>query len=134
MIGRGADHSKLKRVAGRSITFLTNVADVEMPEKLAQAEAFIFPGVDDFGIVAVEALAAGTPVIAYRDGGALDYVDTSNGLFFEEQTAESLAKAMQEFSKLSFNHSRIAEQAEQFSTANFRTNVQPFLKSLKKND
>ena len=134
VIGRGADHSKLKRVAGRSITFLTNVADEEMPEKLAQAEAFIFPGVDDFGIVAVEALAAGTPVIAYRDGGALDYVDTSNGLFFEEQTAESLAKAMQEFSKLSFNHSRIAEQAEQFSTANFRTNVQPFLKSLKKND
>jgi glycosyltransferase involved in cell wall biosynthesis len=128
VIGRGPDHSKLKRMAGRSVTFLTNVSDEEMPEKLAQAEAFIFPGIDDFGIVAVEAMAAGTPVIAYKAGGALDFVNPSSGLFFNEQTSKSLAKTLQEFSKLSFNHSRIAKQAEKFSSANFRHNMSNYIK------
>jgi len=130
VIGRGPDHSRLKRMAGRSVTFLTNVSDKEMPEKFAQAEAFIFPGIDDFGIVAVEAMAAGTPVIAYKNGGALDYINRTTGVFFDEPTVASLAKAMQEFSKTSFNHQRIAEQAEKFSANVFRTNFQQFLKSI----
>ncbi len=133
VIGRGPDHAKLGRLAGRSVTFLTKVSDQEMPEKFAQAEAFIFPGIDDFGIVAVEAMAAGTSVIAYGAGGAVDYINKTTGLLFKEQTADSLVKAMEEFSRLSFNHSKIAEQAEQFSAANFRSNVQQFLKSLPKN-
>src|SRR3989344_706634 len=73
VIGNGPEHKKLKRMAGHNVTFLTNVSDEEIPEKFARAEAFIFPGIDDFGIVAVEALAGGTPVIAYKAGGALDY-------------------------------------------------------------
>ncbi|MDO8592018.1 MAG: glycosyltransferase [bacterium] len=130
VIGRGPEHAKLKRIAGRNITFLTNVSDEEMPEKFAQAEAFIFPGIDDFGIVAVEAIAAGTPVIAYNAGGALDYVNKTTGLFFKEQTTDSLAKAMEEFSRLSFNHSRIAEQAEKFTAKEFRQNISNFINKL----
>ncbi len=130
VIGRGPDHGKLKRLAGRSVTFLTNVSDEEMPEKFAGAEAFILPGVDDFGIVAVEAMAAGTPVIAYSEGGALDYVNKTTGLLFKDQTAESLAKAMQEFSKLFFNHLKIAEQAEKFSPEQFRKKINDFLHKI----
>ncbi len=128
VIGRGPDHTKLKRLAGRSVTFLTNVSDEEIPEKFASAEAFIFPGIDDFGIVAVEAMAAGTPAIAYNAGGALDYVNKTSGLLFKEQTVDSLAKTMEKFSKLSFNYSRIAEQAEKFSAANFRHNMGSYIK------
>ncbi len=130
VIGRGPDHKKLKRMAGRSVTFLTDVSDSQMPEKLAAAEAFIFPGVDDFGIIAVEALAAGTPIIAYKDGGALDYINKTTGLFFDEQSVESLIKAMEQFSKISFNHSRIAEQAESFSAKNFRDAVNSFIEKV----
>lgn len=133
VIGRGPDHAKLKRLAGRSVTFLTNVTDEEMPEKFAQAEAFIFPGIDDFGIVAVEALAAGTPVISYKDGGALDYVNKDTGILFGEQTVESLTQALEEFKKKKLDNGAISKQAEQFSAANFRASVQQFLKSLPKN-
>ncbi len=130
VIGRGPDHAKLKRAAGRSVTFLTSTSDEEMYERFAEAEAFIFPGIDDFGIVAVEAMAAGTPVIAYAGGGALDYVNKTTGIFFDKQTPESLAKVMQEFSKLSFNHDRVAQQAQEFSLANFRRNVQALVNKV----
>ena len=130
VIGRGPDHKKLKKIAGRSVTFLTNVSDEEIPEKFARAEAFIFPGIDDFGIVAVEAIAAGTPVIAYKAGGALDYVNQTTGILFDKQSPESLAKTMQAFSKLSFNHLHIAEQAKKFSSENFRQRMSELIKKL----
>lgn len=133
VIGRGPDHAKLGRLAGRSVIFLTNVSDEEMPKKFASAEAFIFPVDDDFGIVAVEAMAAGTPVIAYNAGGALDYINKTSGLLFKEQTADSLAKAMEKFSKLSFNHSQIAEQAKKFSAGNFRHNMGNYIKQSVRN-
>lgn len=132
VIGRGPDHAKLKRMAGRSVTFLSNVSDRQISERFAQAEAFIFPGIDDFGIVAVEALAAGTPVIAYKAGGALDYVNQTTGVFFDKQTSESLAKAMQEFSKLSFDYSQVAKQAEKFSPKVFRNKIEDFIKKCLK--
>lgn len=134
VIGRGPDHSKLKKLAGRNITFLTNVSDEQMPEKFASARAFIFPGVDDFGIVAVEALAAGTPVIAYRAGGALDYVNKTTGIFFDKQTPESLALALKEFAKRSFDHNQISTSADKFSAKKFRTSLQHFLKHLPDHD
>lgn len=132
VIGRGPDHARLKRMAGRSVTFFTGTPDNKMYERFAEAEAFIFPGIDDFGIVAVEAMAAGTPVIAYKAGGALDYINSTTGLFFDKQTPESLAKAMQEFSKLSFNYSQVAEQAEKFSPKVFRNKIEDFIKKCLK--
>ncbi len=128
VIGNGPDHKKLNRLAGRSVTFLKKVSDTEIPQKFAGAQAFIFPGVDDFGIVAVEALAAGTPVIAFKGGGALDYVNKDTGLFFDKPIVSSLVKAMTEFRKKSFNHAVIAGQAEKYSAVNFRRQIVDFLK------
>lgn len=130
VIGNGPEHKKLMAMAGPNVTFLTKVTDEEMSAHFQKAEAFIFPSVDDFGIVAVEALAAGTPVIAYQDGGALDYVNKTSGLLFREQTVGGLAKAIEKFSKLSFNHSLITKQAEKFSAKAFKDNFQQFLKSI----
>lgn len=129
--GRGPDHRWLKKIAGRNVTFLTKVSDQEMPRRFGEAKAFIFPGVDDFGIVAIEAMAAGTPVIAYKAGGALDYVNDQTGVFFSEQTPDILAKAIESLSKRNFNHSIIISQATQFSPEDFRTKIKKFISSIK---
>jgi glycosyltransferase involved in cell wall biosynthesis len=113
------------------VTFLTKVSDEEMPKRLGEAKAFIFPGVDDFGIVAVEAMAAGTPVIAYKAGGALDYINQQTGVFFNEQTPDSLAKAMESLSNKRFNHSTIIAQAAKFSPAVFQKELKKFLAELR---
>jgi glycosyltransferase involved in cell wall biosynthesis len=130
VIGRGPQHNKLKRLAGRSVTLLTRVSDNEIPERFGEAKAFIFPGVDDFGIVAVEAMAAGTPIIAFGAGGALDFVDSTTGVLFKDQTPESLVEAIKAFEHRSFDHQRIAEKAKKFSSSTFRANISEYVKRL----
>src|SRR5690606_31783360 len=88
--GRGRDMERLKAMAGDSVEFLGFVSDEELPQLMAKAKTFIFPGLEDFGISPVQAEAAGRPVIAYKGGGALDTVIAGvTGEFFEEQTVES---------------------------------------------
>lgn len=130
VIGNGPEHKRLRKMAGKTVTFLTKVTDRELPHYLQSAEAFLFPGIDDFGIAPVEALAAGTPVIAYKAGGALDYVTPKTGLFFTKQTAESLAAAIQEFQTKKYSHDGIKKAAEAFSIANFHTNLRKELRRV----
>lgn len=133
VIGNGPDHRRLKRLAGRSVTFLKNVSDEKIIHYFNSSSAFIFPGLDDFGIVAVEALAAGTPVIAYKAGGALDYIEPGkNGEFFNEQTAESLARTLRGFKPEKFDNSEIQKYARQFSSAAFRDKLNKLLDSIEK--
>jgi glycosyltransferase involved in cell wall biosynthesis len=125
VIGDGPDHRRLERLADRNVTFLTNVNDHEIVEHFQSALGFIMPNVDDFGIVAVEAMAAGTPVVAYKQGGALDYVVLGKtGLFFEKQTVGELAKVLETALTKNFDYNAIAASAAQFSVANFRKNLQ----------
>ena len=125
VIGSGPDHAKLKKLAGKSVTFLRGKNDEEVAHYFQTSQAFIFPGIDDFGIVAVESLAAGTPVIALKAGGALDYVKPGQtGLFFEEQTTESLEKALRKFNPANFNPTTIAKSAQGFSADSFRRQFQ----------
>jgi glycosyltransferase involved in cell wall biosynthesis len=82
------------------------------------------PNMDDFGIVAVEAMAAGTPVIAYKKGGSLDYVvPGKTGLFFDQQTVGNLRNTLETAMNKSFDYQSIADRAEQFSVTNFRKNL-----------
>ena len=131
VIGKGPNHRWLKKIAGRNVTFLTKASDEDVARHFGEAKAFIFPGIDDFGIVAVEAMAAGTPVIAYNAGGALDYISKSTGVFFDEQTSESLAKAIASFNQRSFIHTTIATQATKFSPLVFQKKVKDFVRALK---
>lgn len=86
------------------------------------------PNMDDFGIVAVEAMAAGTPVIAYKKGGALDYViPDKTGLFFERQTAKDLATSLEIAVSKNFNYDFIANHAQQFSTEHFVKNMREYI-------
>lgn len=117
---RGPEYNRLTNMAGPSVRFLTSVRDEEMAGHFQTAAGFIFPGVDDFGIVAVEAMAAGTPVIAYKAGGATDFViPGKTGMFFEEQTTESLAKALRAFKPATFDNKAIAKHAGKYAAKAF---------------
>src|SRR5690606_25528690 len=89
-------------------------------EKMASCRAYIFPGVEDFGIVPVEAQACGKPVVAFRDGGALEtIVEGETGVFFDQPEAASLAAAVLELEARTWDPHEIRRNAERFSTACF---------------
>jgi glycosyltransferase involved in cell wall biosynthesis len=133
VIGDGPDHRRLEKMAGRSTTFLTKVNDGQIVEHFQSALGFIMPNIDDFGIVAVEAMAAGTPVIAYNKGGSLDYVvPNKTGLFFERQTARNLASSLETAMAKKWDYAAIADNAKQFSVAAFQQNMQNYIKDCLK--
>lgn len=124
VIGSGPEHEKLKRMAGPTITFKTKVSDIDMVNYISRAQAFIFPNEEDFGIVAVEAQAAGTPVIAYRAGGSLDTViEGVTGEFFDEQTIDCLSNKIKNFNYKLYNHRTLIENASKFSNLQFTNKV-----------
>jgi glycosyltransferase involved in cell wall biosynthesis len=100
--GRGGEREALEALAARAsgpgrVTFLGPVADADVPGLYVHARCFVFPGLEDFGITPLEATAAGTPVVAYGAGGALDTVrEGLNGIFFAEQTVVAVADALQD--------------------------------------
>lgn len=131
VIGRGPEHANLMAIAGPTVTFLDNVRDEEMAAHMAGAEAFLFPSYEDFGVTPVEAMAAGTPVIAFKEGGARDYViEGRTGLFMTEQTVEALCDVLQKFPKYTFDHAAIAASAEQFSPARFDSKFTQFISTI----
>lgn len=129
VIGEGPDTNNLRKIAGPSISFTGLISEKEVARQFATSEAFIFPGLDDFGITPVEAMAAGTPVIAYRGGGALDYiVPGKTGEFFDEQTVESLVATMSTFNASKYSHDDIKKHSENYSCENFHKNLNNFIK------
>lgn len=119
VIGRGPEHEYLKSIAGPTIEFYDDLTDEEVAEALWHAEGLISCGVEDFGITAVEALAAGTPVVALAGGGTEDIIDLNSGLFFPEQSVESLKEALTLFASISFKPKQLSAQAERFSSEVF---------------
>ena len=131
VIGEGPDNDRLCKMAGPTITFLGKASDAVVEREFASATAFLFPPLDDFGVSAVEALASGTPVIAYKAGGALDYVIPSKtGEFFDEQTPESLAEAIRSFQPERYSSSAIRVFAERFSSENFQHRIARFIRDV----
>ncbi len=130
VIGKGAEYSNLRAMAGPSVRFAGFAKDGQVSKLVAGAQAFIFPGVDDFGISPVEALAAGTPVIAYKAGGALDYVTERTGLFFEEQTVASLEDALKNFRPGNYSAGEISRFADKFSNEAFRRSIENFVQKV----
>ncbi len=109
-------YRKMRR--SEKIFFLSSVSDPELRKLYARARALIFPTEEDFGIVPVEAQAAGTPVIAFAKGGALESVRT--GVFFEEQTAACLQKTVLKFEETKFDRTRISAPMASFDKRVFK--------------
>ena len=123
IIGDGPERKRLQQRANSNITFHGRQSFPVLKQKLAACKALIFPGEEDFGIVPVEAMAAGRPVIAYRRGGALDTViDGQTGLFFNAPTAQSLSDAVAEMERnhALFSPEQIQHHADTFAKAAFK--------------
>lgn len=121
IVGSGRDKAALESIAGPNIEFLGRVSDEEVVSLFSRCQAFLFPGEEDFGIAPLEAQAAGRPVIALRAGGAMETVlDGQTGVFFDEQTWESLIDAVKRFQLQSFQTSTMTRWAAEFDTSRFR--------------
>lgn len=122
--GAGPDTERLKSLAGPTVKFVGRISDPELVKLAQSSKAFLFPNEEDFGISAVEALASGTPVIAYKKGGALDIVqDGETGVFFEEQAVDSLVAAMQRFEAMEFLPATLHRKAKRFDKVLFATKM-----------
>lgn len=126
--GKGRDMEHLQMVAGDTVEFLGYVPDESLPDLMAKCKAFIFPGLEDFGITPVQAQSAGRPVIAYKGGGALDTVIPSvTGEHFEEMTVDSLKSVMQNFDAKRYNSVDIRTHAQKFDTKIFTTQINAYI-------
>lgn len=130
VIGEGNEMARLRRIAGPTVSFLGRAPFPLLKEMLSRCRALIFPGEEDFGIVPVEAMASGRPVIAYGRGGALDSVIPGRtGLLFHEQSVQELVEAVRRFQSMerTFRPDLIRDHAAQFSEANFKLRMQQII-------
>ena len=130
VIGEGEELSTLKRMAGPTVTFSGRVPFAVLQDRLAHCRALIFPGEEDFGIVPVEAMASGRPVIAYARGGALDSViPNRTGMLFQEQSVQAIIDAVRKFQSVedAFRPELIREHALQFSEEKFKAKMQQII-------
>jgi glycosyltransferase involved in cell wall biosynthesis len=124
VVGEGRGLEAARAAAGADAEFLGFLPDEDVADLLSGARALLFPGEEDFGIVPVEAQAAGVPVIAYREGGVQDTVlEGETGVFHAEQTVTSVASAILQFESMEFDEYRIRANARRFGSARFRAEM-----------
>ncbi|MGB9071628.1 MAG: glycosyltransferase [Terriglobales bacterium] len=140
IVGKGNQYKQLRKIAGPTVEFLGHVNDEDLQKCYAECRALLFPGEEDFGLVPVEAQAYGRPVIAYARGGALETVigysaedegspETSTGIFFPEQTPESLADAILRFESVErrFSPKSIKSSVLRFDVPRFKAEMYDFI-------
>ena len=128
IVGIGSEEKKLRKMARGNVKFAGLVRDCDLLDYYKNAKALIFPQEEDFGLVAVEAISSGTPVIAYKKGGAVDIVEEGvNGVFFRSQIPDSLSKAISVFEGLKFDSRIIVKNAKKFSEESFKKD---FIKAI----
>jgi glycosyltransferase involved in cell wall biosynthesis len=129
--GFGSEEKKLRAIAGPHTQFIHAPDDAALARLLGEAQALLFPGIEDFGILPIEAMAQGTPVIAMKKGGALDYVtDGKTGVFFNDQTVESMQEALLEFESMKFDPQVLYRASQQFGETVFMNRIQKEIDTL----
>jgi glycosyltransferase involved in cell wall biosynthesis len=130
VIGTGGMLKNLKSIAGPNIEMLGFTPDNVLRDLYSRAKALVFPQCEDFGIIPLEAMASGCPVIAYGKGGALETViEGKTGVLFPEQTVDSLNAAIRDFERIEFDQQKIIQHAGQFGKEQFN---KKFLETLEK--
>ena len=140
IIGDGPERLKLEKIANSNIKFLRKISDIEVEEYMSRCKAFVYAGIEDFGIAPVEAMASGAPVIAYGKGGILDTVNClneknstkfKNGLLFKNQTPGDIFDTISWFEDKKiwkeFNPQTLNNYAQKFSNKNFSQKFDNFI-------
>ena len=134
IIGEGPDTKKIKKLSkSEKIIFLGWLDDESKKQYLSKCKALLFPGIEDFGIVPIETMASGRPVIAYKKGGAMDYIkENINGLFFDDQSPESLNSKILEFENKyeEFDSKTIRDSVEKFDKDYFYKKIKAEISKL----
>jgi glycosyltransferase involved in cell wall biosynthesis len=131
VVGRGRAMAELQALAGPSVEFLGFRPDAEVTELIEGCRALLWPGLEDFGITPIEALAAGRPVVAYAGGGALEVLaDGETGVLFPEQTVESLCAAINRLDGLAFSRQRLRDIALHFDTTVFQEQLLEYVQGI----
>ncbi|MBE9585874.1 glycosyltransferase [Mucilaginibacter sp. JRF] len=140
VVGKGSREAEIKKMANENTTFLSGLSADDLAKVYANCKAFIFPQLEDYGITPLEANASGRPVIAYGRGGVTETMvpytndaQKATAVFFEEQTTESLTKAVNLFETLEFNSSFIRAHAESFDEGAFVQKIKSFVLNKYKN-
>jgi glycosyltransferase involved in cell wall biosynthesis len=131
VIGGGPLLESLRARGGPNVTLMGNVSREVIIDTLSRARALVLPGIEDFGITLLEAMALGTPVVALRAGGALDsVVDGTTGIFFGEPLVDSLNRALSEAASRTWDRAAIREHAARFSRERFVEQFRTTLNSV----
>ncbi|MDD4318838.1 MAG: glycosyltransferase [Candidatus Peribacteraceae bacterium] len=128
--GSGPDLERLQSLAGPTVEFLGFVPDADLPALYAGARATLFPGNEDFGLVPLESLACGTPVIAYRAGGATETLTEETAAFFDDPTPHALADAIGRFERTKRSPDACRKRAAAFSRKRFEEGIRAAIDSL----
>lgn len=132
IIGDGADKARLQSLAGPTVTFAGPKTHDEIRTIFSSARTLLFPGDEDFGLAAIEALASGLPVVAFQAGGALEWLTEKNGVFFPRPTVESLVSVLKNFKTTSINPEACLATAERFTEASFKKGVHAAIAEMMK--
>lgn len=134
IVGKGSKEKELKEMAGKNITFMSNVSEADLGNLYSNCKALIFPQLEDYGITPLEAASAGRPVIAYGEGGVLEtmvpYTDDAKkatAVFFKEQTVSSVIDAVKVFEGLEFDQHFIRAHAEKYDKFVFIQKIKDFV-------
>ena len=131
VLGVGPDRRILEAMAGPSVHFLGRTSDRVVEHHVPRCRALLFPGEEDFGMAPSEVAAAGRPTIAYRAGGAVEtIVEGVTGAFFDQQTSESLADAIERFERMEWSPASLRLHSERFSTPVFQERLREFLRRV----
>ena len=128
IIGDGTEKEDLMKMSNGNVIFMGKQPDDVVKKYMSECKALLFPGEEDFGITPVEAMACGRPVICYGKGGVLDTViDGKTGVYFEEQTVESLKKAILKFEKMKFDKKEIRKRELEFDEPVFQQKIKEYV-------
>lgn len=131
ILGDGNMRKELEKInTNKNTKFLGFVDNQTKNEKLANAKALIFPQEEDFGITPLEAQSFGTPIIAFAKGGALETVTNKTGVFFKEQTPDSINQAIRKFEKIKFDSQEIKKHAKRFSNKIFQNKFKQTIQKM----
>ncbi len=131
VIGEGTDRQRLEKLAGKNTVFLGRQPDSVVNQYAGRCRALIFPGEEDFGMTPLEINAAGRPVIAFRAGGATETViENETGVFFNQQTTDSLTEAIVRFETLSWDKQTLLRHAKKFDRSIFARRISEYLQEI----
>jgi glycosyltransferase involved in cell wall biosynthesis len=130
IVGSGQDEKKLRAMAGPTIEFLGSQTNEQIAHLFSTCRAFVFPGLEDFGITPVEAMASGAPVIAFGEGGASETVTSETGVLFKSQTVEALMDAIMKLERGEVQISELAcmDRASEFSRDAFQKGFMSYVR------